>query len=313
MKRLILWLLVLTAAAALASCGNKEKHEPEVAQKGESPQRVGPISNEAPDRPGGKIQGPAMDRLRLLKKEFGLTRDQYWKDEGGVLANEFFEVWYPVGWSTVTHGMYVFELFMPARDIVKSLFGKAPDELLVVHVPADLEAYKELTGREWWCYSEIRGDTLTFGPVEVLFRRGISHLAVPHEYYQWAIGKITHHAAPRWLEEGIASYLVGEEGLLVNQAREFQRGDITMTPEKIEEVLEGEQDRRESRIAYFRAYFMVKKLVDTYGEETLGEAVRLMGTGHTLDEAFMATFNKDYNGILEIATDYTVDLTRKSE
>jgi hypothetical protein len=210
--------------------------------------------------------------------------------------------------------MLVFELFMPAREIVKRLVGEVPDDFLVVHCTSSLESYKELTGREWWYYSEIKGDTIVFGPLEVLFRRGISDHAVPHEYYQWAFGKITRGTAPRWLEEGLASYLSNEGPLLLNQAREFQRDPhISMTPEQIEEVLQEEENREKSRIAYFRSHRMVQKLMETYGEDKVGEAIRLMGQGHTRDEAFMTAFDKDYDGTLAVAVDYTVDLTRKKK
>jgi hypothetical protein len=300
-------VLVVIAAAALASCGGTE----EAAETTESQDEKKTLTQQVLNRQESRIHGPMLDTLIVLKKRFGITRDEYWKNEGGVLANEYFEVWYPAGGVTVTHGMHVFEVFMPARDIIADLFGKSPEERLVVHVTTDLDTYKERTGREWWYYSEMKGDTITFSPLEILYRRGIAQRAIPHEYYQWAVGKITHHNAPRWLEEGIASYLVGEEELLINQAREFRRGDISMTPDKIEKVLAGEEDRRESRIAYFRAYFMVKTLVDTYGEDKLIETVRLMEKGRSRDEAFEAVYNKDYQGVLNDATNYTVDLSRE--
>ena len=105
------------------------------------------------------------------------------------LVNEYLEVWYPPGRTTVTHGMYMFEEIMPARQKYEALFGNAPTELLVIRIAHELEPYKEETGREWWCYSEMRGDTLIFVPVYTLYKRGISPIAVPHEYYQWAIRK----------------------------------------------------------------------------------------------------------------------------
>ncbi|MEJ2722840.1 MAG: hypothetical protein P8181_17140, partial [bacterium] len=69
--------------------------------------------------------------------------------------------------------------------------------------------------------------------------------------------------------------------------------------------------RRESRIAYYRSYRMVKKLVDTYGADKVKDAVLLIGRGNTLDDAFRAAFGAGYDEVLKIASDYEVDLTKR--
>lgn len=257
------------------------------------------------------VHGEVLDSLRAKKARFRISRDQYWEDKGGVLANEYFEVWYPAGAVTVTHGMYVLEELMPARKTFEEFFGDAPRELLVIRCPPDLDAYKRDTTREWWYYAEIKADSMTFAPIWILAKRGISAVAIPHEYHQWALRKLTRDGAPRWLEEGIASYLSGEGDLLLNQMYEFADGDVSMTPERIEAVLQGEEDRRDSRVAYYHAFRMVKQLIDTHGEDRFKQAVILIGTGKTLDEAFTAAVGKDYAGVLEDAVRYSVDLTRK--
>ena len=43
-----------------------------------------------------------------MKQKYGIVRDEYWPDSGGVLGSDYLEVWYPVGRTTVTHGMRVF-------------------------------------------------------------------------------------------------------------------------------------------------------------------------------------------------------------
>ena len=310
MTRFIVLLLAICVFVVVASC-DKGSQETDVAETTGS-ESDETLSSHPKASAFNKLQGGLLDTLKVKKQRFNITRDEYWENKGGVLGSEYLEVWYPAGRIAVTHGMYMFEEIMPARQKYKALFGEAPSEFLVIHISKELEPYKEKTGREWWYYSEMRGDTLTFVPVYTLYKRGISSIAVPHEYYQWAVRKTTQHGAPRWLEEGVASYMSGEGEILLNQVYEFKAFVAAMdTPEKIEEVLQGEKERGETRIAYYRSYRMVVKLIDTFGEDKVVAAVVEIGRGNTLDEAFKKGTGKSYAEILEIASDYEVDLTRK--
>ena len=319
MNRTTVYGIALCVIAAAAGCGDGGKDREATQTRGsevrtEESDTAGDskVTTDIPRRLP-RVRGEILDSLRVKKTRFHITRDQYWEFEGGVLANEYFEVWYPVGDVTVTHGMYVFEELMPARKRFEEFFGRTPSELVVIHCPPDLEVYERDTGREWWYYAEIKGDTITFAPVWILSKRGVSAQAIPHEYYQWAIRKITRGGSPRWLEEGLASYLSGEGDLLLKQVYEFSDTDVSMTPEEIEGVLQGEEDRRDSRVAYYHSYRMVEQLIKTYGEDRFKQAVMLIGAGNTLDQAFMTAVERDYRGALEDATRYSVDLTRKKK
>lgn len=318
MNRRIVIFAAMCAVALAAGCG--EKKEPGSAESGARKHGTGTPGNPSDTtgnfyatNPFFKIQGPMLDTLRAKKKRFEITRDEYWEDEGGVLANQYFEIWYPAGRTTVTHAMYMFEELMPARKKFEGFFGTAPLDLLVIRGTKDLDDYKKLVNREWWYYADIKGDSVTFSPVFILVKRGISAIALPHEYYQWATGKITQNGAPRWMEEGIASYLSGEGDILLDEMYEFAESDVSMPPERIEEVLQGEEDRRESRIAYFRSYRMIQQLVDKYGEEKVKQMVLLIGRGNALDQACTKALSMDYAALLRAASDYTVDLTRKKK
>jgi hypothetical protein len=310
MKRLIVLALAVCFFTFGAGCdqGGQEK---EVAQTESSDDQDRPSFY--PDaNPYSKLQGSRLDSLKAKKKRFKITRDEYLATTGGILANDYFEVWYPPGEMTVSHGMYMFEETMPARDKYRAFFGEVPGELLVMRISKELEPYKKETGREWWYYSEMRGDTLIFVPVYTLYKRGISPIAIQHEYYQWAIRKTTRHGAPRWLEEGLASHLSGEGDLLHSQILEFKQDVSAMdTPEKVEAVLQGETERGESRIAYYRSYRMVMTLIEAFGEEKIASAILEIGRGNTLDEAFRNTVGKSYAEVLEIASDYEIDLNTK--
>jgi hypothetical protein len=195
--------------------------------------------------------------------------------------------------------MRVLNDMMYARARFERYFGHAPEERLVILLPPFMKQYTEWTGREYWHYSEIRADTMTIQPLYVLIRRGLVEHALPHEYYQWALGRITNFGAPRWLEEGFASYRSREQYILEQQLQEFPEEHHDMSPDRVEEALVDETSREESRIAYYHAYRMVKLIIDKYGENKFKEAVLLLGQGHTLDEACRAAFMVGYQDLLE--------------
>jgi hypothetical protein len=301
---------VLCIAAAMAlGCG---KSNDQSAEKKPEPQPVvrtqGPFDRPEhipPPRSADMMSEAILDTLRRLKKLHNVTRDETWTGKGGVLANDYFEVWYPEGRTSVTHGMRVLNDMMYARAELEGYFGQAPLEPLVVLLPPYLEVFTQWTGREFWFYSEIQGDTMTVQPVHILMRRGLIDYALPHEYFQWAVGRMTAFGAPRWLEEGIASYLCGEGKLVTDQLKEFPVESHAMTPERVEEVLVREESRQDSRIAYYHAYRMVKSLIDRYGEDTLKEMILLLSKGHTMDDACRESYGMSYPALLDVMADRT--------
>lgn len=301
MTRAILRAVLVVSVVIAVGCGRSQETEtttttsnPSVTKKKSERPNYIPEAN-----PYGRISAAMLDTLRHLKKEFGITRDEYWDDTGGVLANDYFEVWYPAGRTTVTHGMRVFMEITPARAKFERFFGRAPEQPLVIHIPAHMENYKEQTGRDWWYYGDFRSDSLTLQPVWVLAKRNLASIAIPHEYYQWAIGRLTNYAATRWLEEGVASYLSDEGNLLETQIKEFSDEPHPMSPAKVDEVLIMEETRQDSRIAYYHAYRMVKQIVDEFGEDKLKDWLLAMGDGYDVDESCRRTFDVGYDDLLE--------------
>ena len=261
-----------------------------------------------PANPYGSLTPEVLDTLRILKKEFEITVDKYWENKGGVLANDFFEVWYPAGRVTVTHGMHVFTRLMPAREKFLDYFGDSPAERLVVTSFLDMDDYVEVTGKDWWFYSVIEGDSMVMQPYWVLVKRNIDKVVMSHEYYQWAVGKVTRYAAPRWLEEGIASWLSEEKPLLERQMLEFIHRTDKPDLAAIDNILTHEEKKEDSRVAYYHSLRMVEKLIDTYGEDKFKEAVRLLAGGETVENAFGSAFGASYDQVMNTARDYTVDM-----
>ena len=287
-------------------CGKSSEQQTETTEPQQVMRTQQPFERPAHiplSRASNPLTPAIMDTLRRLRDAHNVTRDEQWTGKGGVLGNDFFEVWYPEGRTMITHGMRVLNDMMFARAKFERYVGQVPMERLVILLPPYMEQYTEWTGREYWHYSEIRSDTMTIQPLYVLIRRGLVDYALPHEYFQWAIGRVTNFGAPRWLEEGVASYLSREGGILAQQLVEFPKEAHSMSPEQIEKALLREESRQATRIAYYHAHRMVKTLVDDFGEEKLKEMILLLGQGYTMGEVCRQTYGMSFENVLESTMD----------
>jgi hypothetical protein len=118
---------------------------------------------------------------------------------------------------------------------------------------------------------------------------------------------MTNYGAPRWLEEGVASYLAGEGKLLTGQIKEFPEESHAMSPARVDEVLIKEETKADSRIAYYQSFRMVRVLVDRYGEGKLKALVLALADGHNLDEACQKAFSMSEKEILSLVADDSRD------
>jgi len=287
-----LWTATMACglAAGLMVWGCGEKKEPA--------QRVTYVPPRSLDR---NLNPTELDSLIQMKLSYKVTRDEYWDGHGGVLANDAIEVWYPTGRVNVFQGISVLKQMELARRNTEKLFGRAPSARLTVVCSGDLEVFRAATGRDWWNYSLVKGDTLNLQSPMDLFTRGLLMIAAPHEYYEWAIGNLSNHRAPRWLEEGLASLLANEAAVLESQTSEFGEQGTTMSFHDMEKTLHGETDRISSRRAYYNAYRMVEKLVLTRGQPTVLAFVLDCGEEKDLDAASRRAFGTGYDAIIEEA------------
>jgi len=316
-KKLIPVALIFGICCAFFACsGEKETATDETSDVAQSTHEAAPTfphQMRQGAKPGyfpepnsyAQLQSQVRDTLQTLKKEYRITRDEYWRNQGGVLGNEFFEVWYPAGRVTVTHGMHAFGLFMEAQEKFQNFFGDSPPDRLIIFTTAHIEDFRELTKRDFWFYSEVVGDSITMQPVWILSKRGLDGVAIPHEYYQWAVGKLTGYTAPRWLEEGVASYLAEEGELLESQILEFPDRAERIEVERLQEILNSEEDKADSRQAYYHSFMMVQTLVNRYGEEKLRDVVVNLTKGEGLTESFENAYGMDYEKIMSVAMSYS--------
>jgi hypothetical protein len=310
-------LFVVALLFAFSSCGDKapsdkaegEDHAGHTHATKQGDDHAGHTHDAAQERPKrpAKIPPAVMDSLRVMKKRYGVTRDEYWDDKGGILANDFVEVHYPPGPTTVTHGMHTLEQIVFAREKCRSYWGEVPAGKLEVICTEEMEDYTKETGREWWHYSKIEDDKITFQPIYILYQRGLGEIAIAHEYHEWAIGKLTGGKMPRLLAEGFASYLSGEKDLLRQQVAHLSEEDIKMTPEEVESTLKQESKKDRSRVAYYHALRLVTGILFHYGDDGMQQVMRRMHDGVTLDSAFQKMCDKTYEEVLRQVADYKGD------
>jgi hypothetical protein len=288
--------VTLTAVLGLIGCGGDGG--------GDRPDfpRVSPPENQAEIR---NFTVSELDSLRAMKKRNGVSRDEYWDDRGGVLANDVVEVWYPPGKLTVSHGMYVLDYAVKCRREIADLFGETPEGALQIICTQTMDAYTEFTGRDWWNYAKIEENRITYQPITVLAARGLLDIALPREYYEWSIGRIAGDDAPRWLVEGTASRLAGEETILQDNLTEFRGEPVKMSLEDIEAALEADSDRKQARLAYYNAYMMVKRLDHEFGLDAVAQMLVSLGDGQGLDDASRSAFKLPYEELVSTARAWT--------
>lgn len=240
-----------------------------------------------------------LDSLRTMKASQGITRDEYWEDYGGVLANDVIEVWYPDGKVNILQGAAMFKHAVAARKKLQNVFGRVPERRAVIICSGNVEVYVWATGREWWTYSTIRGDTISLQAPIDLHTRGLLPVVGPREYFEWAIVQLTDGHAPRWLQEGLASYLAGEAAILEDMRQDFAAlGPIAIPPAETERVLAAEKERRESRRAAYNAYRMTEEIAKKHGEPALVAWVNALAQSTDLDATAQAAFGVGYQALL---------------
>jgi hypothetical protein len=244
-----------------------------------------------------------LDTLRSWKEHYRVTRDEHWPDEGGVLANSSFQVWYPAGNLTVSHGMYVLKMFQETKFRYSTLFGTPPPERLEILCSASLVQYQEVGKLQWWQYGGVRNDVMTLQPVPMLNQRGMLGVAIVHEYIVWALSK--NNDMPTWLVHGIAAELSGERTFLITQLEEFPDDPIIRPVAQLNKELAAHDDKQAVRVSSFNAYKMVNHLLLTKGEESVHSFIGAINAGTNRDSAAQGHLNMSYDDVVALAEEWS--------
>jgi hypothetical protein len=279
--------LGLLLALAAASC-NKEDHDhKEVAFDIEAPPEA--------DRPLNQTE---TDSLRSMKITHRVVRDEYWEKKGGVIANDRVEVWYSNRKIFVLQAMAVLKQMDQVASLIKKTFGQLPSERLVVVCAPNLDTFRSVTGRDWWHYALVKGDTISMQTPMTLFMRGLLMYAARQEYTRWALGQMTNEKAPAWLVWGMAAHFANERDVFRGQRKEYAKVALRMDVEDINKQLTRENDRLEFRRAIYNAYLMVNQLIEKNGMPSVAAFILATGEQPDMNAAAQSAFGKSYDDVL---------------
>lgn len=287
------------AAGILLSCGGNSEMTKEERERLALEKVAGEYKR-------GAVLEALMDSLRAKKARYNITRDEYWDGKGGVIANDYFELWYPQGGSTIDHAIYTFGHLVSARKKFLRTCGREPEGPVTIICSSTMETYKQYTGMEWWMYAKVSDDEIHYQPIEVLFARNLGDVAIPRGYYEWAIYKLSGDKAPRWFAQGFASLLTDEEYVLEIQLPEFANYNCKMNLEQIDSAFKKMNDKKDYRIAAYNAYRMVRRLVAAHGRDKACQVIVRMGEGKKAKAAFEEVYGQPYDDLLEYALDFEV-------
>jgi len=299
--RLIQFLVVgCVVALGSAGCGEKEELLPEST----------PITMTGEAREERDLAPIEIDTLRAWRKLLKVTRDEYWNERGGVVGNDWAEVWYPPGKLTVTHGMYVLKHLTATREQAKELFGSLPPNQLMVTCAKSMATYTKDTGKQWWHYSRLQNDRIDFQPVAVLVQRGLLDKATAREFYRWVIQSLAGRRAPLWLEHGFSTLIAGDAQTVQDYLTEFPSDPVVRTLKEIDEALKKNDVKKDIRIAGFNSLKMTERVVGKYGKTATAAFIGELGRGGSLDSASKKHFEQPWNDVLADALDWSKGWTR---
>jgi hypothetical protein len=162
---------------------------------------------------------------------------------------------------------YVLDLLEHNRD---ELLDRVSNSGIAVHLPnldlvfnATTGDFVARTGLPPWAAAATGKNKIELQPLSILKQRRILDSTLRHELAHALIDTLSTSQTPRWLSEGLAVYLTGEEKLLEPYRSEKPNAGET------ERLLTAPKTPAEMRTAYANAYALVRDLIRTQGETTL--------------------------------------------
>lgn len=241
------------------------------------------------------------DTLLSNLEKFKLIVDDYDPVKGGTMANRQIELHYPASEIARAIAIKSFGYLKSGYEIVSKEIGRPTEGKLVVIGTNDLDEYRLMTRKEWWYYGVVKGDTIIFEPLDIMIKRLIAEPGITNRITQVAINRRSAGRSPLWLKEAVASRVANEVEILKIQIPEFEHEgrNLDPSPEQIEQAIAEGTDRGDSRIAYYAAYRMLEKLLETHTMDNVLSFFDRLAEGKTLDEASQEAFGITYAALLD--------------
>ncbi|MBM4117680.1 hypothetical protein FJ251_08020 [bacterium] len=161
---------------------------------------------------------------------------------------------------------------------IKERLGWALDAPFPLAVPLDLEHWGSEMGLPWWVPGDVQNGRVVLQPISVITSRGMAQQCLTHYYVEWQLRRRTGERIPYWFLYGAGAFFGDEGSILEGQVvvlkdRELDVDFATMTRDleifrdrelMLREVAKPgllEEERLTSRIAYWRAFRLVRGIM----------------------------------------------------
>ncbi|HXY23623.1 MAG TPA: SpoIID/LytB domain-containing protein [Candidatus Acidoferrum sp.] len=121
-----------------------------------------------------------------------------------------------------------------------------------------LDRYRDTTGQPGWVAATTRSQTVRLQPVAELRRRSILESTLRHEFFHLLVESHARAETPLWFREGLVLYL--------SEPGKRNSGEIALTDEEMEAILERPASRSDQEKAYVAARERVAALIQQYGK-----------------------------------------------
>lgn len=145
-------------------------------------------------------------------------------------------------------------------------------------MPLDLAHWGSEMGLPWWVPGDVQADRIVLQPISVITSRGMAQQCLTHYYVEWQLRRRTGDRIPYWFLYGAGAFFGDEGKILEGQVevlkdRELDIDFATMTRDlelfrdralmqrEIDRPGILEEERLASRVAYWRAFRLVRDLM----------------------------------------------------
>lgn len=161
---------------------------------------------------------------------------------------------------------------------IKDRLGWELDAPFPLVMPLDLDHWGSESGLPWWVPGDVQADRVVLQPISVITSRGMAQQCLTHYYVEWQLRRRTGDRLPYWFLYGAGAFFGDEGKILQGQVevlgdRELDIDFATMTRDleifrdralmmrEVETPGILEEERLASRVAYWRAFRLVRDLM----------------------------------------------------
>ena len=184
-----------------------------------------------------------------------------------TISSEHFSLAYPAGVDRRLVNQILNTLESTRNDYVRRASSAASAvsiPRLEIRLNESTGDFTARTGQPWWAAAATEGNRIELQPVGILKQRGVLFTTLRHELAHVMIDAVSNKRAPRWLEEGFALYLAGEEQTISRYAMRSR-----LTEDELEQRLEHPRTQVEMRTVYAEAYLTVAETIRRHGEASV--------------------------------------------